>query len=220
VSAPVERPYHGSSLDPRTQGWVLEQSWPRLFDLYVKDGEARAELSPELNAIQNALLRGHSPDDNDAAMLERALFMSCLIHAGMEDGAGDSSEFDYWRRQVGNDLAVVLGPVIEKILAAKTQARAELAAEAFINLAKRAAEGLVRTKFPGATRGNKGSALPKALLAIQCARALCEVHRRLPTKAEVRQRLEAIGVDYKNSNDAEKRWNDLFARAGLSELPD
>lgn len=223
MSAQVERPYHGSLLDLRTHGWVLEQSWPGLFDLYGKDGEARAELSPELNAIKNALTRGRSIDDHDAARLETALFMSCAIHAGMEDGAGDSSEFDDWKRKIGNDIAAVLGSVIEKILAAKTQSRAERAAMGLVNLMKRAAKGLVRVKFPGRTRGNarnKDRCTPKALLAILHAQALCKAHRRLPTKAEVRRSLEESGFGYGKSKGIKELWNSLFVRAGLSGLPD
>jgi hypothetical protein len=221
VSAQVERPYHGSLLDLRTHGWVLDQSWPGLFDLYVKDGEARAELSPELNAIQNALTRGHSIDEHDAGRLERALLMSCVI--GIEGGTGDSFELDYWRRYVGNDVAVVLGPVVEKRLAAKTSRRAELAAMGLVNLMKRAAKGLVRVKFPRSTRGNartKDRCTPKALLAILHARALCEVLRRLPTKREVRRSLEMAGFGYGKSKGIKNLWNSLFVRAGLSGLPD
>jgi hypothetical protein len=222
VSARVERPYYGSLLDLRTHGWVLDQSWPGLFDLYVKDGEARAELSPELNDIQNALTRGRSIDDHDTGRLESALFMSCVLRR-IEEGAGDSFAIDYWRQYVGNEVAGVLGPVVEKILAAKTSRRAELAARGLVNVMKRAAKGFVRMKFPRPTRGNardKGWCTPKALLVIEHARVLCEELRRLPTKGEVRRSLEMAGFGYGNSKGIKNLWNSLFVRAGLSGLPD
>jgi hypothetical protein len=224
VSAKAEKPYHGSLVDPRSHGWILEQSWPELFDLYVKDGEAQAVLAPELNARRNALTRGHSVDDGDVAAIETALYYSCLVHMGMEGGAGersagDSVGFDYWRREIGNDVAATLGPIVKEIFTAKTSHQADLAANGLINLVKRAARGVVRIKFPGATRGNSWR-VPKAVTAIWVARQLCEKHRRLPTKTEVRQRLEAIGVCYARSNDSEAKWRQLFATAGLGDLPD
>ena len=36
----MNKPYHGSLLDPRTHGWKLVESWPTLFDLYIKGDEA------------------------------------------------------------------------------------------------------------------------------------------------------------------------------------
>jgi hypothetical protein len=219
VSAKAEKPYNGSLVDPRSHGWILEQSWPGLFDLYVKDGEADAVLAPELNGRVSALTRGHSVDDGDVLAIERALYLSCLIHMGMEDGAGDSPGFDYFRREIGNDVAAALGPIVKEIFAAKTSHQADLAADGLINLMKRAARGVVRMKFPGATRGNSWR-VAKAPLAIWIARGLCEKHRRLPTKAEVRQRLEAIGMGYARSNDFEAKWRALFVLAGLGDLPD
>ena len=215
-----ERPYHGSLLDPRTDGWVLEQSWPGLFDLYTRDGEARVELSPELNARKNALMRGRSIDDGDSARLERALFWAAVIDTGTEEGVGDSFGFDYLRRDLADDCAAVFGPIVKRIMEVKTKRQAELAALGIVNLAKRAAKGIVRMRFPGPARGNGSTTPKKALAAIWVARELCKEHRRLPNKAEVRQRLEAMGFDYSKSNGPEKRWDDLFAAAGLSGLPD
>jgi hypothetical protein len=219
VSIPQVRPDHGSLLDPRTHSWKLTESWPTLFDLYVKNGEARVDLSPELQSIENALWRGHSVDDHDVAILERSLFKSCVINRGVKDGVGNSFGFGHLRQDVGNDVAISLGPTVEKILTASTPEQAELAAEGAINLLKRAFGGVVHTKFPSATRGNT-SLIPKAVLAIWHARLLCERFRRLPTKAEVRQALEAIGISYARSKDPKGRWEDLFIRAGLSDLPE
>jgi hypothetical protein len=111
VSIPAARPYRASLLDPRTHGWQLAESWTGLFDLYVKGDEARAELTPELQSIENALRRGHSVDDLAVAYLERSLFMSCVINRGAEDGVGDSFGFDHLRQDIGNDVAKTLGPI-------------------------------------------------------------------------------------------------------------
>lgn len=61
----------------------------------------------------------------------------------------------------------------------------------------------------------------KALAAIEVARQLCEEERRLPRKAEVQARLEELGVNFSpKSKGLKGKWADVFARAGLAELPD
>ena len=207
-------------MDLRTHGWVLERSWPKLFDLYTKDGEARAELSPELRTIENALKRGHSTDDYGALKFERALFLSTVIFAGKQEGGACSSfGFQYLRQLIADDLAECLGPVTFELLSAKTPERAESAAESAVSLMKRATGGLVRMNYPKAGRGND-KPTSKALLAILCATVLCASLRRLPTKTEVRATLEEMGVSFARSHDAPGRWHELFRRAGLAALED
>ena len=46
---------------------------------------------------------------------------------------------------------------------------------------------------------------PKVVQAIWHARGLCEHYRRLPTKREVRARLEAIGIDYARSKAPDEK---------------
>jgi hypothetical protein len=191
-----------------------------LFDLYTRDGEARVELSPELNARKNDLTLDSSDDNGDAARLGRVLYWAVVIHTAMEEGKGDSFGFDYFRRELADDCVALFGPIVKRIREAKTERLAKGAAMGITNLAKRATNRIVRMKFPGPTRGNNSAAPKKALEAIRIARALCEEHRRLPTKAEVRQSLEAAGFDYRRSKDPKKRWNDLFVAAGLGDLPD
>ena len=58
---------------------MLERDWPDTFLLYTKDGKARVALSPRLQAIENALIRGHSIDDTEAPKLERALTLAAVI---------------------------------------------------------------------------------------------------------------------------------------------
>jgi hypothetical protein len=76
-----------SLLDPRGSGWKLKMAWLGLFRLYVKGEEAMAELSTELQAIENNLNRGHSRDDKDAPKLKRALFLLALFALGKREGA-------------------------------------------------------------------------------------------------------------------------------------
>ena len=106
-----------------------------------------------------------------------------------------------------------------ELLAAKTSERAELAEARVVSFVKRAAGGLVRINYPKPAKGS-GDVVSKKLLAIWQARALCERLRRLPTKQEVCESLEAIGVSYARSKDAPEKWRDLFLHAGLSSLPD
>ena len=216
----MNKPYHGSLLDPRTHGWKLVESWPTVFDLYIKGDEARAELSPEVQSIENALQRGHSIDDVAALDLEGALFFATVIFTAPREGADASSfGFQYLRQQIADKTAASLGPVVLEILSAKTREKAELAAERTASLMKRAAGGLVRMKYPGKGRGNK-TPTSKAVLAILYARFLCAELRRLPTKREVRALLEENKVLYAKGNDVENKWHELFVRAGLSALPD
>jgi hypothetical protein len=50
---------------------------------------------------------------------------------------------------------------------------------------------------------------------------LYEHHGRLPTKAEVRERLIMIELDFSKKSNAQKgNWNQVFSRAGLEDLPD
>ena len=80
---------------------------------------------------------------------------------------------------------------------------------------------MTKVAFPWDSRAKgSGGAFPKELLAIWHAKMLCGHLRRLPTKTEVRQRLEAIGVSYKKDKNEKKNWEKLFLKAGLDDLPD
>ena len=209
-----------SLLDPRGSGWKLKMAWPGLFRLYVKGEEAMAELSTELQAIENNLSRGHSRDDKDAPKLERALFLLALFALGKREGDNCSSfGFDSFRKLIVEDLSDTLGSLTLRLLSEKTHRTAELAKTNVVSLVKRAASGLIRIKYPGAARGS-GDLVPKEILAIWHARGLCEHFRRLPTKREVRARLEIIGITYGKTKDLAGKWRSLFSRAGLATLPD
>ena len=94
-----ERPYHGSLLDLRTDGWVLEKSWPGLFDLYTRDGEVTAKLSPELNAIEAARLQGYSVEDKAVANIKGALALSAVLCQAMREGEDGSFGFQHVRNR-------------------------------------------------------------------------------------------------------------------------
>lgn len=213
-----ERPYHGSLLDLRTHGWVLEQSWPGLFDLYTRDGEARAELSPALSAIEVAHLQGYSVEDKAVANLKGALFMSALLYQAMREGEDGDSGFQHVRKQVADRFASEFGKIFTEVSRSKTRREAEQKAQGAVNLMRRVMRAIVRIKFPARGKGRQDYP-PKAVLAIDCARILCEIHRRLPTKREVRSMLEGMGVGYARSKDQPGKWADLFAIAGLAALP-
>ena len=220
MNATEERPYHGSLLDPRGDGWVLEKWWPGLFDLYTRDGEVRVELSTELGFRKAAFLHGNNPDDIDAMKIRRALFKSAVICQGIKEGTDESFGLQHFRKQVADEIARTLGAIVIEIWSSKNPYQAEEKVNGAINLMKRAMDAFVRTKFPGRGRGNRFCDAPKAALAIECARYLCAKHRRLPTKREVRSKLENDGVGYARSKDRNGKWADLFIRAGLADLPD
>jgi hypothetical protein len=206
-------------LDLRNHGWVLEQSWPKLFNLYTRDGEARVELSPELSAIETAHLQGYSVGDKGAASIKGALAMSAMLHQVMEDGDYGSSDFHHAKKLVSDRFVSEFGGIIRELLKSETSDEAKGNALAATNLMRRATAALVRAKFPKKGRGNPG-VLPKALLILWHARGLCEHYRRLPTKREIRARLEAVGINYARSKDPDLRWAELFASAGLASLPE
>jgi hypothetical protein len=211
--------YHGSLLDPRTHGWVLEQSWRGLFNLYTRDGEARAEFSPELVAIEAAQLQGYSAEDQSVANVKGALILSAILHQAMEDGNYDSPGFHDIRRMVADRFVSEFGGIILELMKAKRSDQAAQAAIATADLMGRAASAIVRTKFPRRSRGAR-SYPPKGVLAIRHARELCEHFRRLPTKREVRLALESAGIGYVRSKDPAGKWAKLFVSAGLASLPE
>ena len=205
-----------SLLDPRLEGWKVENVWPGLFTLYFRGSEARAECGPELQGILNRKQRGHRNDDKHAPLVERSLFwLSCGWLAK------DTASFG-WRHIEGDvfrDLVEALGENAAALCSAQTEAKAELAATDLMAIFKRSVDGMVRIKFPKKAVGS-GEVLPKEVLAIWNAQEACAYLRRLPRKQEVRERLELIGVTFSvRSKDVEGKWKSLFDRAGLSGLP-
>jgi hypothetical protein len=212
---------NGSLLDPRTHGWKLEQSWPGLFDLYIKDGETCARLHPELNDRVNRFQRGHTLTDTAVPILERLLFIAALFAHEKKLGNDCSSfGFESLRKQIAQDAIEVLGPSALEIISASSYEKAELGADRLAATLRRAGSGIARQKFSVPSRGT-GEVVCKELLAIWTAQGLCAHLRRLPTKREVRERLEAIGIRFAaTSKGINARWSALFVRAGLGNLPE
>ena len=207
-------------LSPESHGWKLDGDWPGLFKLYIRGSESMAELAPELQRAVNMRERGHSLTDVSAEHGSRALSILALGALHAREG-GDFKSFG-WRdmaETVFRELVDSVGPLVAKILTSKREEQCSNAATDVAALFKRIADGLVRTKFPRAARGS-GDAVDKATLAIWYAQLLCEYHRRLPTKREVRTQLEMIGVGFGKTKDLDGKWSDVFSRAQLSSLPD
>jgi hypothetical protein len=102
----------------------------------------------------------------------------------------------------------------------KAARQAHTASCALDALLRRTLRRMTKAAFPWDSRANgSGDVLPKELLAIWHAKALCGHLRQLPTKTVVRERLVAIGVKYYGKNQR-RDWQEMFDRAGLSELPD
>ena len=211
-----------SLLSLESRGFVLLQSWAGLFNLYVRGNEVIAELAPELRKIEWALFRGHTNYDESSPKISESMFLLCVqAFARQEEERLNAPDFERVAGKVCSSLAETLGVEVLKIITARTEDQAQKALKAACSMFNRALEGMVRGKFPKKARGS-GDAFPKEVLAIWTATTLCEHLRRLPTKAEVRERLEAIGVTYAagNSKDVEAKWRDLFGRSGLYRLPE
>ena len=212
-----------SLLEPRLRGWNVKEKWTGLFTLWVRGDEAWAELSPELQGIGNRLDRGyHAKAGKEAMKLESALWWLAILEEVESDASAKLLRGTL--EGVSKDIVQALldarlGKMVLQVMSEKTEARAARDSDRALNLFGQSMRGLIRTKFPSKAFGS-GDAIPKELLAIWVARTLCEDFRRLPTKREVRERLEAIGVSYEKSKDPDGRWRMLFARAGLSTLPD
>lgn len=210
-----------SLLSLESQGFVLLQSWEGLFSLYKKGDEVVAQLATELAKIEWALLRGHTNYDESPPRISSAMFWLMLREFARKEALRhDSFGFEHAAKEVFADLSDTLGPEILRIFTAPSEDQAKEAARTACSMFKRAVDGMVKSKFPQKARGS-GDAFPKEVMAIWTARGLCEHLRRLPTKSEVRARLEAIGVTYAvgNSKDVEGKWRDLFGRSGLHLLP-
>jgi hypothetical protein len=216
------KPKSLSLLSPEVQGFLLSQVWRDLFALYTKGDEVRVELSPELRKIEWALLRGHTNYDESSPKISTSLFWLMLREFAREEGLEHSTfGFAHAADAVFANLSESFGAAVLKINTAKNEEDAKEAAKAACAMFKRALDGIVKSKFPQRARGS-GDVIPKEVLAIWTAQGLCQHLRRLPTKAEVRQKLEAIGVIYAEgkSKDVEGKWRDLFGRSGLFQLPD
>jgi hypothetical protein len=208
-----------SLLDPRLHGWKVKKKWPGLFTLWAKGKQVRADLAPRLAGIESRLHHGFHDNSGYMMWVVDALLWLAVLE-GIESDASAKLQpgtFEGISKDIVRDLLNAgMGKYALEIRKGKTKRLAAMAASNLTNLVKSSAQGLVRSNFPS----KRGDVFPKERLAIWNARGLCEYFQRLPTKREVRERLEAIGVTYEKSTDPNGRWRELFARAGLSSLPD
>lgn len=210
-----------SLLSPTMRGFSLSERWDGLFDLYTKDDEILVELAPDLQKVEWALLRGHTNYDASSQRISASMFRLLLREfSRMEGRPHDTFGFDHAAREVYADLSETIGSKVLAIFTAHSEEEAQKSAKEACSMFKRALDGMVKSKYPQKARGS-GDAIPKEVLAIWTAQGLCHHFRRLPTKSEVRQKLEAIGVTYaaEKSKDVEGKWRDLFGRSGLHDLP-
>jgi hypothetical protein len=209
-------------LSPEVSGWVKIQEWPKLFVLYRCGKKIRAELQPELADTEKRLESGHSENDFTADKLSRAfghLAFLQLAEKAEHIIKADSPALMEFRRCAIQLLTEALGEHAEKMFFSPKVTTAENAVMDLVALVKRSGEGILKRRF-NPVRG-RGTSISLALLAIWHAKAQCERHGRLASKAEIQECLSAIGLGFSEKcKDTKGRWREVFDRAGLSDLPD
>jgi hypothetical protein len=209
-------------MSPEASGWIKIQEWPGLFVLYLRSGEHLAELQPELAATEKRLVSGHG-EDLASAKLDGALGLLAFLEFARRDSATNHNSWGFLelRREAIGLLTETLGDLAIKLFFSSKEA-AENSYMDMVALVKRTGEGIVKRRFD-AIRYKGKWALP--VLAIYYAKLLCEQHGRLPSKAEVKERLMApslvaMNLGFSKKSNAHKgNWNQVFDRAGLGELP-
>jgi hypothetical protein len=211
-------------MSPEASGWIKIQEWPGLFVLYRRGSEHLAELQPELEANEKRLMSGHGLEDLASAKLDRAWGLLAFLEFARRDSATNHNSWGFLelRREAIGLLTETLGELALKLFYSSREA-AENSYMDMVALVKRTGEGIVKRRFDPIRYKGKW-ALP--VLAIYYAKLLCEQHGRLPSKAEVKERLMApslvamkLGFS-KKSNAHKGNWNQVFDRAGLGGLPD
>lgn len=205
-------------MSPEAVGWIKINEWPGLFVLYRRGSEHLAELQPELAANEKRLMSGHG-EDLASAKLDGALGLLAYLDFARRDSATNHNSwgFSELRREAIGLLTETLGDLAIKLFFSSKEA-AENSYMDMVALVKRTGEGIVKRRFDPMHYKGKW-ALP--VLAIWHAKMLCEYHGRLPSKTEVKERLAMIGMGFSKKSKATKgNWNQVFFRAGLTELPD
>jgi hypothetical protein len=243
--APIGRK---SLLLPEASGFILLERWSGLFSLYIRGDEVKVESEPELAETEQRLERGYYYksdateekvfEDEKMLMLEKALWRISIYSSTPIDQCDEAAKDLLTRFTLeGVDMmSEALSPHLEQFLSAvfaaekqfgqsrnKAYRRAHSASCAMNALFLRAYDGMMRAAFPEKKRATgSGEPYSKALMAILYAKMLCADLRRLPTKTEVRERLQAIGIAYKSANKRrrDEEWRKLFEKAGLDDLPD
>lgn len=204
---------------PEASGWIKINEWPELFVLYRRGSEYLAELQPELATIEKRLMSGHSFQDLASAKLDGALGRLAFLEFARRDSATNHNSWGFLelRREAIEQLTETLGELALKLFYSSKEA-AENSYMDMVALVKRTGEGIVKSRFDPMRYKGKW-ALP--VLAIWHSKMLCEHYGRLPSKAEVKERLSLIKLGFsKKSNATKGNWNQVFYRAGLDKLPD
>ena len=223
---------------PEALGYVQTQQWETLFTLYVRRDEVFVQLEPELAKTVAALRRGRGTDHDQrghvkSSKLEHALRLLNFVfrmHSDRKNMPHYEVLAPYVQEKsmeileaMGEALSPHLQQLVNAILEApgnpeKHHRRAEQASLELNALFLRTWYAMTRAAFPARAPGS-GKAFPKELLAIEHAQMLCGKLRRLPTKTEVQESLEKLGVKYPDNKNQRGNWRKMFNRAGLSELP-
>ena len=203
------------------QGWRLKRSWPRLFNLYTKGKNVRVELSHELNLVRLRIKRNLFPTEEDCVTFATALWILTMLAEGKKAGhQTDSFGFVDMMNQAIDAIASTLSPHVFAVLTAKKESSAESARDEAVGLMRRTMNSLIRDKFPTEPRAAKDG-VSREWLALFSARDLVYELGRLPTKSEVRERLNLLGIDFSTkSRSYEADWAGVFKRAGLESLPE
>lgn len=202
---------------PFMGGWKLTTEWNGLFKLYVREGEARAALSAELSQIRSQHFAGHTTEKfAETRVLEDAitrLGVAVVVYEtfGKQPSAEEA-------KNIVEAMVPTIGKYAGKMLVAQNKIQMENASYELSNLFKRVVEGIEKSRFPSKAHGS-GEKVAKQVAAIDVSQKLCGELQRLPTKAEVREKLEANGIKYRHDINIETKWRSLFDRAGLSGLP-
>lgn len=210
-----------SLLSPELEGWRLKREWPRLFRLYTKGKNVRVELSHELNLVKLRIKRNLFPTEGECITFAKALWIFAALAEAKKNGLQtDSFGFADLKNQAIEAFASTFSPIVFAVLSAKKESAAENARDKAVGLMRRTMNSLIRDRFPTAPRASKDG-VSKEWLALFLARDLVYELRRLPTKAEVMERLNRLGIAFsENSRSYKKDWADVFMRAGLESLPE
>ena len=225
-----------SSQELEAFGWKQVQVWEGLFTLYRRGNVFVAELSDRLVDKEMKYRKANTQKIRNAAgigiqeleKLQRALF--CL----------------HLRKLMGKSL----GPIDAVILSDLTESVGAMMSEAWNYFPKKkqgavslgesssvsgssnraveltrffskAVSGLMNLKNHTKKATFSFSDIGKERAAIECARSLCGVLKRLPTKSEFRIAMEEKDYVYPNDRSrAAAKWDNMFLRCGLEALKD
>jgi hypothetical protein len=214
LKVPVPQPVKSPNLlSPELYGWELVESFPKLFLLYRRGIEYRADLSDELAFLDTRFKKGQqvTKDYGSIMKLQRGLFFLMVRKEAQKVG-------EVLEDQLLADFIETIGTRLHEAWHNASEPGSKNQADNIKNLFSTAIDGLMRLKFPEKARCS-GANHPKERIAIAYARELCERIGRHPTKSEVRSMMENDGHGYVVLRGREEqKWRDFFLRSGLEGL--